>query len=157
MLKRDQRYLSGLRASDADREHAAELLRDGAVAGRLSIEELGDRLERAYAARTYGELQLLLADLPLVGVAPLPTHPAGVQARSRFGHLTALVVLGALAALLAPTLLWAGFALTMAVWMMMLMIASMAAPFVLVAAAVAWAARRPPSSPQPSSRGASSA
>ena len=55
---------SGVRASDADRERAVELLRDHYEAGRLSDEELSDRVETAYRVRTLGELDALLADLP---------------------------------------------------------------------------------------------
>src|SRR3954471_28424 len=54
----------GLRASDAEREHVAEALRRHHLDGRLDTEELQERLERAYAARTTGELAPLLADLP---------------------------------------------------------------------------------------------
>jgi hypothetical protein len=53
-----------LRASDADREHVAGTLRDHAVAGRLTTEELDERSGQAFAARTLGELYTLLADLP---------------------------------------------------------------------------------------------
>ena len=53
-----------LRASDADREHHAELLREHAAQGRLTVDELDERLERVYAARTYGELAAVLTDLP---------------------------------------------------------------------------------------------
>ena len=52
------------RASDADREAVAERLRDAAGDGRLEHEELEERLEAAYGARTYGELDLLTRDLP---------------------------------------------------------------------------------------------
>src|SRR3954452_13951795 len=54
----------GMRASDADRERVAEALRRHHVDGRLDTEELQERLERCYAARTTGELVPLLADLP---------------------------------------------------------------------------------------------
>ena len=54
----------GLRASDAERERVAEALRRHHLDGRLDTEELQERLERAYAARTTGELAPLLADLP---------------------------------------------------------------------------------------------
>jgi hypothetical protein len=54
----------GLRASDAERERVAEALRGHHVDGRLDTEELQERLERAYAARTTAELRPLLADLP---------------------------------------------------------------------------------------------
>src|SRR3954464_5746453 len=55
---------SGLRASDAERERAGEALRRPPLDGRLDTEELQERLERCYAARTTGELAPLLADLP---------------------------------------------------------------------------------------------
>ena len=50
-----------LRASDAERERTATLLRDHAAAGRLTPEELDERLDVAYAARTVGELDALVA------------------------------------------------------------------------------------------------
>lgn len=53
-----------LRASDADREQVAERLRHATAEGRLIPEELEDRLEAVFAARTYGELDALVADLP---------------------------------------------------------------------------------------------
>jgi hypothetical protein len=53
-----------LRASDADRERAAEQLREHAGAGRLSTDELSERLETVFAARTLGDLEPPLADLP---------------------------------------------------------------------------------------------
>lgn len=54
-----------LRASDADREKVAGLLRDAFAEGRLSPVEHDERLSLVYAATTYGELVPLLADLPL--------------------------------------------------------------------------------------------
>jgi len=53
-----------LRASDAERERTATLLRDHAAAGRITPEELDERLGAAYAARTVGELEALAHDLP---------------------------------------------------------------------------------------------
>ena len=53
-----------LRASDADREAVVERLRTHAAAGRLDPDELDERLERAFAARTAGELSELTSDLP---------------------------------------------------------------------------------------------
>jgi len=53
-----------LRVSDADRERVARLLRDAAGEGRLTVDELDERVERAYAARTAGELAELTTDLP---------------------------------------------------------------------------------------------
>jgi hypothetical protein len=53
-----------LRASDEDRDRIAERLREAAAEGRLLIEELEQRLGAALSARTYGELEELIADLP---------------------------------------------------------------------------------------------
>lgn len=54
-----------LRAADSDRDAVADLLREQHVAGRLGADEFQERLDRCYAARTYGELDQLVADLPL--------------------------------------------------------------------------------------------
>jgi hypothetical protein len=63
----------GLRASHADRDQVVELLRVAAGDGRLSPEELDERLERALTARTYAELAALTADLPATpGTAVVP-------------------------------------------------------------------------------------
>lgn len=53
-----------LRASDADREQIAERLRKATAEGRLLAEELEERLEATFSARTYGELDAVVADLP---------------------------------------------------------------------------------------------
>ncbi|WP_030667001.1 DUF1707 SHOCT-like domain-containing protein [Streptomyces cellulosae] len=53
-----------LRASDADRERVAEILRDALAEGRLDMEEFGERLDATYKARTYGELAPITRDLP---------------------------------------------------------------------------------------------
>jgi Flp pilus assembly protein TadB len=53
-----------IRASDADREHIAERLRKATAEGRLLAEELEERLGTVFSARTYGELDATVADLP---------------------------------------------------------------------------------------------
>ena len=65
-----------IRASDADRDRAAEALREHHATGRLSMEEFQDRLDRVYAAKTLGELDELMADLPAIDLYQLPI-PAG--------------------------------------------------------------------------------
>jgi hypothetical protein len=65
-----------LRVSDADREGAVAQLREHSVAGRLTLEELSDRVERAYAARTAGELAVVTADLPAATTAAAPAPRA---------------------------------------------------------------------------------
>jgi hypothetical protein len=57
-----------LRASHADRDRVVEQLRIAAGDGRLTAEELDERLEAALTARTYRELAALTADLPPAGV-----------------------------------------------------------------------------------------
>jgi hypothetical protein len=70
-----------LRVSDADRERTAELLREHHAVGRLTREEFEDRMERAFAARTRGDLDELLADLPAIDLYRLPS--AGIQRARR--------------------------------------------------------------------------
>jgi hypothetical protein len=70
-----------LRVSDADREAAVARLRQAGGEGRLTLEELAERVELADAARTRGELDALTADLPASsGPAPAPA-PAGKERR----------------------------------------------------------------------------
>jgi hypothetical protein len=64
----DPEWESGLRASDADRDRALEVLRIAVGDGRLSIAELNERLEPVLSARTLHELATLTADLPDGGV-----------------------------------------------------------------------------------------
>ncbi len=72
---------SELRASYDDRDRVVELLRVSAGDGRLTAEELDERLERAMTARTYGELARLVADLPAEGSVASPmTAPQAPQA-----------------------------------------------------------------------------
>jgi hypothetical protein len=52
-----------LRASDADRENVVRLLREAHSDGRITLDEHGERVERAYAARTLGDLAELTGDL----------------------------------------------------------------------------------------------
>lgn len=63
-MRESRQGFRSTRASDADREAAAERLRVAAGNGRLDLQELERRLERTYAARTYGELRSLVRDLP---------------------------------------------------------------------------------------------
>ncbi len=53
-----------LRISDAERHQVAEILREAAGEGRLDIDELDQRLEATYAARTYADLVPITLDLP---------------------------------------------------------------------------------------------
>lgn len=72
-----------LRASDADRHAAAELLREAAGDGRLGLDELDDRLERVYAAKTHAELAPVVADLgPVQPARVAEAEPLVLETRS---------------------------------------------------------------------------
>ncbi|PRC48220.1 hypothetical protein C6A85_80960, partial [Mycobacterium sp. ITM-2017-0098] len=53
-----------IRAADTDRIQVAQLLTDAAASGMIGLTEFESRLNRAYAAKTYEELDRLSADLP---------------------------------------------------------------------------------------------
>ena len=75
-----------IRASDADRDRAATLLREHHAAGRLTAEEFHERLDRAMTAKTLGELDELMADLPAIDLYELPDAALRRQrGRSRGG------------------------------------------------------------------------
>ena len=83
---------SELRASHDDRDRVVEVLRVSAGDGRLTAEELDQRLELALTARTYGELAELVSDLPASGsvasapaTAPKPKEVARIDCQS--GHV----------------------------------------------------------------------
>ena len=59
-----------LRISDADRHQVAEILREAAGEGRIDLDELDERLEATYAAKTYADL------------VPITARPAGPRATS---------------------------------------------------------------------------
>jgi len=56
---------SQLRVADADREQLIDELREHAIAGRLTSDELEERIGGAYNASTRGEIDALRADLPV--------------------------------------------------------------------------------------------
>jgi Domain of unknown function (DUF1707) len=91
-------------AGTADRERAVGVLRAGFTEGRLTQDELNDRVARAYAARTYHDLWTLTADLPagpfpypnMLPVLPhpqaSPAVPADAEPVSNWHSAAALVI-----------------------------------------------------------------
>lgn len=74
-----------MRAASADRERAVDVLKAGFAEGRLTQAEYNDRMGRAYAARTYGELAALTADLPAGAIPvvwPMPVYQPPVTTNS---------------------------------------------------------------------------
>jgi hypothetical protein len=112
-----------LRASDADRDRTASLLREHHAVGRLTAEEFNDRVEKTFAARTLAELEELLADLPAIDLYQLPSagiRPAAPGAvRRRGGPGLGRRSDGALASLPVPDwITWTvSSALLVAVWL----------------------------------------
>ena len=105
---------SMLRASDEDRERVAERLRHATGEGRLLAEELEERLGTVFAARTYGELDDVVSDLPAPRDRGHKT-PLWVKATLALAILLAVVAVLALVALIVigvagAWLLWMLFA-----------------------------------------------
>ncbi|WP_307852265.1 DUF1707 domain-containing protein [Streptomyces sp. b94] len=73
--------VSEMRASDADRDRVTDMLREALAEGRLTAEEHAERVEGVLAARTVGELDVFVQDLPAAhtgrgpGAAPVPNRP----------------------------------------------------------------------------------
>jgi hypothetical protein len=76
-------YDPNIRVSDIDRDRAAALLREHHAAGRLTPEEFSERLDRAFAAKTVGEIDDLLKDLPGIDLYRLPDAALTRQPRQR--------------------------------------------------------------------------
>ena len=74
-----------MRAGDADRERLVEQLREHHAAGRLTLDEFDERMQKAYAAKTYGELRTLTRDLP-VDLAELNFQQAQERTRGTQGR-----------------------------------------------------------------------
>jgi hypothetical protein len=136
-----------LRCSDAERDRVAAFLRDQAAEGRLTPDELDERVGRAYAAKTVRELQELIADLPRppFGAPPRRRRP---QAGPPAVRNVPLVPLGILAflALGGPGLVWAavlvGGAMALVAVALIIAIGAAASPFLLVGLLVMLALRR---------------
>jgi len=77
-----QAAAAGLRASRADRERVIDLLKAAFTQDRLGRDEFDTRIGQALAARTYGELAAVTADIPAELIAALPRHPPA-RARRR--------------------------------------------------------------------------
>jgi hypothetical protein len=78
-----------LRASDADRDRVAAALREHCAQGRIDVEELDERLEGVYSARTLGDLQKVTEDLPEEDLyeLPVPSWHRSTPARRMSGGL----------------------------------------------------------------------
>jgi hypothetical protein len=64
-----------MRAADSDRQAVADKLKQAMDEGRLDLGEYDERLRKAYAAKTYGDLKELLDDLPGITLSPTDAAP----------------------------------------------------------------------------------
>ena len=96
---------TGLRASDAERERAAETLRRHHADGRLTTDELEERTARAYAATTRGDLDQLFGDLPRLR-APEDEQPRPHSLRPPAFALPILALLLVVAVVSSAHFLW---------------------------------------------------
>ena len=114
----------GIRASDEERESTVSLLRQHGAAGRIDVEELEQRVGSAYGARTRGDLDALLDDLPRKrSVAATPRAHPSVRHHTGHGWATFAQVSVLLIAIWAVSgagyfwpawvIVWWGFALVM--------------------------------------------
>jgi hypothetical protein len=106
----------GLRASDVDRQAAAERLRAAHDEGRLPFAEYDDRLAAAYSAVTYGDLDRLFADLPAHPPAQVARPSAAPPARVPTpGRQPDGLVVGFAGLPIALKILWTLWATAMAI------------------------------------------
>jgi hypothetical protein len=98
--------MSELLASDADRERVAERLRTAAGEGRLTADELEERLELAFSGRTGAELEPLVADLPAAELAMAAREPRQRDRSRERAYIATMVLLVAIWALTGAGYFW---------------------------------------------------
>ncbi|WAL69877.1 DUF1707 domain-containing protein [Amycolatopsis cynarae] len=86
-----------MRASNADRERVAQLLHTALAEGRITVQELEERLDTVYAAKTLAELEPPVADLPDVragtAVQPAPSHAVDQRIGGTPGSQTSIAIM----------------------------------------------------------------
>jgi len=99
--------VSDLRASDEERDRAAAEIRAHFAAGRLSDEELNERLDAIYKARTQGDLRTLRSDLPALAGTPDPARAELAERRRKLRGDLIQQTGGAFVPFLICTVIWA--------------------------------------------------
>jgi hypothetical protein len=132
---------SAIRASDAERERVVSFLRDKTAEGRLTADELDERVGRAYTAVTREDLRRLVRDLP---DPPLSRRPALRRRRPPRGVV--LVGMAGLAAMrlpwLALILVWTATAVTIALVALLAVLAVTVGPLIALVVFALVALRR---------------
>ncbi|MGI8428886.1 MAG: DUF1707 SHOCT-like domain-containing protein [Solirubrobacteraceae bacterium] len=96
----------GLRASDDQRERMAQEFREHFAAGRLTEEELSDRVHAVYRSQTEDELRALRADLPMLPITPAQHRAELVERRGQLQRWLLQQAGGGLAMLVICTVIW---------------------------------------------------
>lgn len=115
----DQPPQQRMRAADNDREQIAEQLRAAHAEGRLDLAEYDQRLQQAWAARTYAELEALTADLPRARSLRIPAtrnEAPPPEQRRRRGRGRRVVVMTWASASAINFVIWAIVSLTTLSW-----------------------------------------
>ncbi len=105
-----------LRVADEDRERVAARLREHFAAGRITQEELDERLQQTYAARTVGDLDALQTDLPALPLSPAEQREALAARRRRLRRRMLQESSGGLTAFVICTFVWAAAGASGAFW-----------------------------------------
>jgi hypothetical protein len=98
---------SHLRASDEDRERYAQSLREHFAAGRIGEDELAERLDAVYAARTLAQLEAVVHDLPALPVSAAARRAELAERRSELRRHLVQRAGGALTPFVICTGIWA--------------------------------------------------
>jgi hypothetical protein len=115
-----------IRTSDADRERVAARLREHYAEGRLSSEELDERISAALTAKTFGDLRHIMADLPDPAPVPPPAgqappwamrHGAVLRRGPRILPLAVFILIAALVIPGAGWVVFAFFKLVLLLWL----------------------------------------
>jgi phospholipid N-methyltransferase len=98
---------SHLRASDEDRERFAQNLREHFAAGRIAEDELAERLDAVYAARTIAELEAVVHDLPALPLSPAARRAELAERRAELRRHLLQQAGGSLTPFVICTVVWA--------------------------------------------------
>jgi DUF1707 SHOCT-like domain len=112
-----------LRVSDEQRERAAAEIREHYAAGRLSDDELSERVQTAYSARTEGELRALTADLPKLPATRAEQKAEIAQRRRDLQRRLLQEAGGGSGAFLICTAIWLGSGASGFFWPIIVLIA----------------------------------
>jgi hypothetical protein len=103
---------ANVRCSDGDREKTVTILQNNAAVGRITPEELSTRLDKAFAAKTVGDLRAIVSDLPEGNVDPVAQMMTGmVSSGMRIAKVGLWITVGAAVLGIAAPIV-AGLALT---------------------------------------------